>query len=251
MNENLRRLSKLCFKEQSSGFENLINDYLNKNIEEFQVKYQKLLLNNFDKEDFEDLDMLLSESYLFVIFGRKIQKIHSVDWSGEEYAGEVKKSLTNILKTYNSPTFKWNNRKFLESLNIESLERGELVGLLFREFDKKLNDLGFQMLFIELFDDEYHYTILPSKEINVGLEINDKEFKTYDSKLYEISVIQKPENPSKLMLYLKNKFSLPLNKIREFTENLPIIIECGNILKIKSIEKELKNLDCEYSIIEK
>ena len=245
------QLSEICFKEKSSEFQILIDDYLNLDIDKFSVKYQKMLLANFDREDFNDLEEYLSEMYLFIIFGNRINKIYSIDWSGEEYSGEIKRSITTILKTLNSPTFKWNNKRFFERLNLGNLRRGDFLGLLFKEFDKKLNDLGFQLLFIELFDDEYHYTILPKNKMDRALKISNAEFKTYDSKLYEISIIEKPENTSKLMLYLKKKFAIPINRIKEFTESLPISIDSGNLLKIKSTEKELKELGCIYQITEK
>ncbi len=247
MDNEIRKLSNLCFKEKSSEFEKFINDF--KDFESFTVKYKKLLLKWCDREDFDDFKDYLPE-HLFVIFGKSIHKTYSIDWSGEEYRGEIKKSLTEILKTYHTQTFKWNHKKFESSLNLEDLKRGGYISLLFREFDKELKKIGFQILFVELFDDEYHYTILPIEEIELGLELGNSNFQTYDSKLYEIMIMGLGNEKSKLMRYLRNKFSLSLNEIKEFTNKLPISLGCGNILNIKLIEDEIKELNCKYEIVE-
>lgn len=75
--------------------------------------------------------------------------------------------------------------------------------------------------------------------------------KTYDSKLYEIMITELNGKNSKLMLYLKNKFSISLSEIKVFTNNLPIYLGCGNILNIRLIEKEISELNCKYEIKEK
>ncbi len=248
MDTELEKLSLLCFKEKYKDFEKFITDF--KSFENFKVKYEKLLLKWCDKEDFDDFKEYRYED-LFVIFGKSIHKTYSIDWSGEEYVGEIKKSLTNILKTYNKPTFKWNKKKFESNLNIAVLKKGEYITLLFKALDKELNKIGFQILFIELFDDEYHYTILPKSEIKKGLELKNSYFQTYDSKLYEIKITKLGNEKSKVMKYLKNKFSIPLNEIQKFTNNLPINLGCNNILNIRLIEEEMKNLNCEYEITEK
>ncbi len=248
MNTELEQLSQLCFKEKYKDFETFINDF--KDFENFKVKYEKLLLKWCDKEDFDDFKGYRYED-LFVIFGKSIYKTYSVDWSGEEYVGEIKKSLTNILKTYNKPTFKWNKKKFESNLNISVLKRGEYITLLFKALDEELNKIGFQMLFIELFDDEYHYTILPKAEIKRALELQNSYFQTYDSKLYEIKITELGNEKPKVMKYLKNKFSIPLNEIQKFANDLPISLGCSNILSIRLIEEEIKNLNCKYEIIEK
>ncbi len=248
MDTELEKLSLLCFQDKHRDFERFITDF--KNFENFKVKYEKLLLKWCDKEDFDDFKEYHCE-HLFVIFGKSIHKTYSIDWSGEEYVGEIKKSLTNILKTYNKPTFKWSKKKFESNLNITILKKGEYANLLFKALDKELNKMGFQMLFIELFDDEYHYTILPKSEIKKGLRLKNSYFQTYDSKLYEIKITKLGNEKSKMMKYLKNKFSIPLNEIQKFTNDLPINLGCNNILNIRLIEEEIKNLNCEYEITEK
>lgn len=173
MNTEIQKLSTLCFKEKTGEFEKFLNDF--NDFENFKIKHQKLLLKFADKEDFDDFKDYYPE-HLFVIFGKSINKTYSVDWSGEEYAGEIKRSLTEMLKTYNTPTFKWNNKKFESNLDFESFKKGDYVNLLFKALDKELNKLGFQILFIELYDDEYHYTILPIVEIKLGLELKNSNF---------------------------------------------------------------------------
>jgi len=250
MDNDLKQISELILKNRFSNFESLFNDYFS-DLESFKSKYEKFLLKWFDKEDFDGLDEYLYPEYLLIIYGKYVGKIFSVDWSGEEYKGQVKSSLTKILKTYDKPTFKWNLKKFESSLKQENIKRGEYIGLLFGALDKELLKIDFQLLFIELFDDEYYYTILPKSEIKSALKMKGKVFCTYDSKTYDIEITNLGINKSKVMLYLKNKHKIELKEISKYVENLPVLVESGNILKIKKLEKELKAMKCEYEIREK
>ncbi len=248
MDRDLKKLVELIFKEKTKEFEKFIEEY--KNLSEFKIKYKKMLLKYFDLEDFNELDEYLSESFLFLMFGRNINKIYSIDWSGEEYPGEVKTSLTKMLKTFGKETFNWNSKKFHENIDYNLLRKGDYISLLFRELDNNLLKMDFQILFIDLYDDEYHYTILPKVDIKNALQLSGKDFQTLDSKIYEIYVNDTGENKSKLMLYLKKKNNINLNDIKEYILNTPILVEKGNIIKIKETEKELNKIGCEYSINE-
>ncbi len=250
MNKELKRISELILKEKFSDFELFYKDYLS-SLDSFKIKHEKLLLKWFDKEDFDDLDEYLSSEYLLIIFGKYANKIFSVDWSGEEYTGQVKSTLTKILKTYNKSTFKWNLKEFEKSLSQENIKRGEYIGLLFKALDKELLKIDYQLLFIELFDDQYYFTLLPKSEIKPALQIKGKGFSTYDSKTYTIEITYLGMNKSKVMLYLKNKHQIGLKEIREYVDNLPILVESGNILKIRKLESELQSMECEYKITEK
>jgi len=251
MDNDLKQISELILKNRFSDFESFFNDYVS-DLESFKSKYEKFLLKWFDKEDFDELDEYLYPEYLLIMYGKYVSKIFSVDWSGEEYRGQVKKSLTKILKTYNKPTFKWNVKKFESGLNQESIKRGEYIGFLFRALDKELLKIDFQLLFIELFQDEYYYTILPKSEVKSALEMKGKGFCTYDSKTYDIKITNLGNSKSKVMLYLKSKHKIELKEINKYVQDLPILVESGcNILKIKKLEKELKSMKCEYEINEK
>ncbi|MGJ8732292.1 MAG: DUF6630 family protein [Cellulophaga sp.] len=175
MDNDLKQISELILKDGISDFQSFFNDYV-LDLESFQLKHEKLLLKWFDKDDFDELNEYLYPEYLLIIFGKYVNKIFSVDWSGEEYTGQVKSSLTKILKTYDKPTFNWNLKKFESSLNQENIKRGEYIGLLFRALDKELLKIDFQLLFIELFHDEYYYTILPKSEIKPTLEMKGTGF---------------------------------------------------------------------------
>lgn len=250
MNSDLEQISELILKDRFSDFQLFFNDYTS-SLESFILKYEKLLLKWFDKDDFGELNEYLYPEFLLIMYGKYVNKIFSIDWSGEEYTGQVKSSLTKILKTYNKSTFKWNLKKFESSLKQENIKRGEYIGLLFRALDKELLKIDFQLLFIELFQDEYFYTILPKSEIKSALKMKGKDFCTYDSKTYDIEITNLGINKSKVMLYLKSKHKIELKEISKYVENLPILVESGNILKMKKLEKELKAMKCEYEIREK
>ena len=250
MDSDLKQISKLILKDRFSDFQSFFNDYV-LGLESFQLKHEKLLLKWFDKDDFDELNEYLYPEYLLIMYGKYVNKIFSVDWSGEEYKGQVKSSLTKILKTYNKSTFKWNLKKFESGLNREQIRRGEYIGLLFSALDKELLKIDFQLLFIELFHDEYYYTILPKSEIKPALKMKGKVFCTYDSKTYDIKITDLGINKSKVMLYLKSKHKIELKEITKYVENLPVLVESGNILKIKKLEKELQEMKCEYEISEK
>ena len=250
MDSDLKQISKLILKERFSDFKSFYDDYA-LDLDLFKLKHKKILLKWFDEEDFAELKDYLYPEFLLIIYGKFLNKIYTVDWSGEEYPGQVKASLTKILKTYNKPTFKWNLKEFEATLSIESLKRGEYIDLLFKALDHRLSDTGFQLLFLDLFNDEYYYTILPVNEIAAALNIAGKDFRTCDSKTYDIEITSLGSNKSKIILFIKNKHKIELKEILKHIKNLPISVEKScTILRIKELEQELKNLGCEYRITE-
>lgn len=71
-----------------------------------------------------------------------------IDWSGEEYPGQVKRSITMMLKHYGIEHFLWNTKKFEASLDWEKIHRGDYLPLLFRDMNMQLNKDGYAIVFV-------------------------------------------------------------------------------------------------------
>ncbi len=249
MENSLSSIAKLILKDDYFKFENFISEY-NSDIVTFKNKHKKLLLRWIDKEDFEVIEDYLSFEYLFEIYANSVHRMFNIDWSGEEYPGQLKGTLTKILKILGAETFKWSLKEFELSIDFSELKKGDYIALLFKAFDKELEQKGYRLLFIEMYDDEYHYTILEKDKMKNALLIKGKNFETYDSKLYEIYITNVGKSKSKVMLYLKSKHKIELTAIKSYIENLPIEIGKGYLPTIRKLESELKDLDCTYQIKE-
>ena len=247
MEKSLSELAKLILKQDFPLFEKLIEDY-NFDIEFFKNKYKKILIKWIDKDDFDNIQDCLSPEFLLEIYANSLNKMFCIDWSGEEYSGQIKSTLTKLLKTYNEDTFKWNLKEFEKTLNFNELRKGDYVALLFQALDIEVKKKGYQLLFIELYDDEYHYTILRKDDIEKALQIKGNGLETYNSKCYKIYLISIGEHKSKVMSYLKSKHNISLKEIKSYINNLPILMGQGYSTTIRKIEKELKDLGCKYEI---
>ncbi len=249
MEDALSKLARLILNDDYFGFERFIDEY-NSDVETFKDKYRKLLLKWIDLEDFDEIEDYLSPEYLFEVYANNLNKVFSLDWSGEEYQGQLKGCLTKMLKTYGEQTFKWSLQKFESSINFSKLDKGDYIALLFSAFDKEIEKIGYQLVFIEMYDDEYHYTILEKEKIERALLIKGENFEIYDSKFYEIYITNVGESKSKVMLYLKSKHNIELAAIKSYIENLPILIGKGYLPMIRKLESELNNINCKYVIKE-
>jgi ribosomal protein L7/L12 len=174
----------------------------------------------------------------------------TIDWSGEEYPGQVKGTLTKLLKANNESTFKWSLKEFESSLDFSKLRKGDYITLLFCALDEEIMKKGYQLLFIEMYDDEYHYTILKREKIKSALHINGNDFEMHTSKRYKLYLIAMGNSQAKVMLYLKSKHNIGLKEIKSYVNNLPILMGQGYLTQLKKVEEELKALGCKYEIKE-
>ena len=200
-------------------------DYKNIDKKLFYKKYNKIV-SLYKKEDFMNDD--LDEYTLFVIFGLYKKVIFTLDWSGEEYPGEVKKGLNLMLKNYGIQSFKW-RKDINKNLLNEDTKKGDFLPLLFKEFNKDLEKANFVLGFLDMEDDAYYYFVLPKNEYN---KIKDYDI-VGDTKLFELYLIPNNTN-TKLLIYIRKKFDLKINDIKEFMNKDRILIETGDKILIKN-----------------
>jgi hypothetical protein len=73
----------------------------------FLQKYKRELELVIDVEGYLGNPEIIDEQVLFLAFASHYRYIYSVDWSGEEYPGQVKRAIGNMLKLhFNTKTYK-------------------------------------------------------------------------------------------------------------------------------------------------
>ena len=230
---NIKLLEEIFLEKYMDEYIVYKNDYKNTPKELFYKKYSKIV-SLYRKEDFMNDD--LDEYALFIIFGLHKKVIFTIDWSGEEYPGEVKKGLNLMLKNYGIQNFKW-RKDINKNLLNGNIQRGDFLPLLFKEFGKDLEKENFVLGFLDMEDDAYYYFVLPQNEFS---KINDYDI-VGDTKLFELYLIPNNTN-TKLLIYIKKKFDLKINDIKDFMNKDRILIQTGDKILIKYKKKEIEEL---------
>ena len=93
-------------------------------------------------------DNEFSEVDIMLCFAIVSHRMAVIDWSGEEYSGQVKRSITMMLKNYGIERFLWNTKKFEDSLDWDKIRRGDYLPLLFQAMIQ--NRIVFVMQYYQL-----------------------------------------------------------------------------------------------------
>lgn len=214
MDSKLQLFAKVLLKERYDEFLEMIQSF-NIDKKTFILQHRKMFEKGWydtssEVNEFSEVDIMLC----FAIASRRMAVI---DWSGEEYPGQVKRSITMMLKNYGIERFLWNTKKFEDSLDWNKVRRGDYLPLLFRAMNIQLNKDGYSIAFCDTKSDCFHYTILPTVEFMQfdNTELDDC-LTIISPKIYNIYLTDKGNELSKIMLYLKKKFSVPLSEIKQF-----------------------------------
>lgn len=241
MNNKLQSFAKVLLKEQYDEYLKLLHLFRNEDKKTFAFQYRKMLekgLYDVDSyyNDLSEVDILLC----FAILSRRMAII---DWSGEEYPGQVKRSITMMLKHYGIERFLWNTKKFEESLDWDKVRRGDYLPLLFRAMNVQLNKAGFSIAFCDIQSDSFYYAVLPVAEF---IQFDNMDFENYmtiiSPKIYNIYLADKGNEFPKIMLYLKKKFSVPLSDVKEFCSRDKILLGIGNSIIVDEYRKQIEQL---------
>lgn len=240
MNNKLQSFAKVLLKEQYEDFQELLHLFENEDRKTFVLQHRKMLEKGwYDIESYNDL----SEVDLLICFAISFHKMAIIDWSGEEYPGQVKRNITMMLKNYGIERFMWDTKKFEKSLNWDTIRRGDYLPLLFLAMNKQLNKDSFSIAFLDTQSDSFLYTVLPTTDFvrieNAELESN---VVVISPKIYNIFLTDKGNELSKIMLYLKRKFAVPLNEIKEFCSKEKILLGIGNSIIVKKYRDEIEEL---------
>ena len=240
MDNKLQSFTKVLLKEQYDEFLKMIQLF-NVDKRTFILKHRKMFEKGWydtgsEVNEFSEVDIMLC----FAIASRRMAVI---DWSGEEYPGQVKRSITMMLKNYGIERFLWNTKKFEDSLDWNKVRRGDYLPLLFRAMNIHLNKDGYSIAFCDTKSDCFHYAILPTAEF---VQFENTELDDYltiiSPKIYNIYLVDKGNELSKIMLYLKKKFSVPLSEIKEFCSRDKILLGIGNSIIVDEYRKEIEEL---------
>lgn len=237
----LQSFAKILLKEQYDEYLKLIQLFNSEDRRTFAFQHRKMLEKGWYDVDSNYGD--LNEVDILLCFAISSRRMAIIDWSGEEYTGQVKRSITMMLKHYGIERFLWNTKKFEESLDWGKVHRGDYLPLLFRAMNKQLNGMGYSIAICDIMSDGFHYAVLPSVEFIEFENICFQNLMTIISpKIYNIYLTDKGSKQSRIMLYLKNKFSIPLNQIKEFCSRDKILLGIGNTVIVNEYRKEIEQL---------
>ena len=97
MDNKLQSFTKVLLKEQYDEFLKMIQLF-NVDKRTFILKHRKMFEKGWYDIDSDDNE--LSEVDIMLCFAITSRRMAVIDWSGEEYPGQVKRSITMMLKHY-------------------------------------------------------------------------------------------------------------------------------------------------------
>jgi len=239
MNKELNLFAKIVLRENYGEFEKLLSKFETSDKKEFVRLHKKMFERaEFDTEEYDDID----EQLLFQSFAIQVKRMFFVDWSGEEYVGQVKRSISIMLKHFGENLFKWNTKKFESTLDFSVIKRGEYIPLLFSAMDKQLEKLDYQIVIFDELSDRYCYSLLPKSDMQLVNGIQTAYFNIINTKIYTLYLTDRGSESGKILLYLKNKFAIPLNEIKTFAAQPEILITRGNIVTVSKEKAEIEKI---------
>lgn len=244
----LKLVAESILKDKIFDFENLISEQKKLDYATFLKSNKKTLEKIIDTDFYLERQEGLNEITLFLAIALKNKLIIAVDWSGEEYSGQVKRGITETLKQRSIQPIKWKNKNIEKEILASNPNRGEYLPLLFQKLDKELNDLGLSIGFFECGDDSFYFFVLPNTDFKQIENTKGNDFVILDTSIYDIYISEIGANASKVMMYLKNKFQIPLSEIKSFIQQDKILIATGNMAIMNVAKYEIENLGAKAEI---
>ncbi|TDO23808.1 DUF6630 family protein [Pedobacter duraquae] len=191
--------------------------------DQFLSNNKRILEPVIDVDSYIGDPEIIDEQVILLAFAVHHKYVYSVDWSGEEHPGQVKRAVGNMLKLhFNVETYQWKKL----NIDLQHTKRGDYLPLLFSLLNDDLENHGFSIGFFDTGDDEYHYFVMEKIKFQRLLELQDSALNVIDTKTYQLYLIG--GYTAKIILYLKNKFAIPLNEIKTFIANGDVLVETGN-----------------------
>ncbi|MDR2438790.1 MAG: hypothetical protein LBE12_05390 [Planctomycetaceae bacterium] len=199
LNEKLKLFAETLLDKDFDEFQKMFFDLKNLSSGDFSQKYANWLKNLFesDANEINNLEpsqwyfvdyrpecqekYVVSPEQFLIDFAQQKGKMAWVDWSGEDADGDVADIVDRMLKRNWCTDFEWDIDEFESELDFDTLERGDYILKLFEAIDSKLKAKGFQLIFFQVGDDAYHYSVLPIKLIDKlqKLCLKEKKVKEY------------------------------------------------------------------------
>ena len=224
-----------------------IQDFDKKDKIGFYQKYKIYIENGYEKEDFFELYDEITRKELLLLFTLERKIIYEIDWSGEEYPGQVKKSINQLLKNCGMEKFNWKKINIIKEIESLGIKRGEYLPWLFKNLNMELEAIQYQIKFFDMENDSYYYFLISNENYD---KVKHMENIFLDMKTYEMYLLTKTMN-SKIMLYLKNKFNVKLEEIKDFVKQEKILVLTGNDKQIKYELEKINKIGGEINVIEK
>jgi hypothetical protein len=243
---SIELLENVLLDKFSSEYMTFIHDFNTVERLSFYKKYKNIIEEEFSEDDIIEPDF--ERKYLFSAFAIKNKLVFKIDWSGEEYNGQVKKCINRLLKNYGIENFKWKNKNIFKEIMQQDIKRGEYLPLLFKKLNDELETIDYKIGFIDMCSDEHYYFIISISDyekISINRDI------IYDTKLYEMYLIPTNDMSVKLKINIKNKFNLKLDEIKEFMNQNKILMGTGDEIEMKIEKNKIEELGGKIIIEEK
>ncbi len=199
----------------------------------------------------EDNPQQVDEILILLAMAVDMQAVMIIDWSGEEYPGQVRKGIDQMLARPGGGAFQWKNKNIEEQIIAKEPKRGEYLPMLFRALNAELEQAGLSLGLIDIGQDCYYYFVLPKQDFEQIVNTEGEGFSILDTNVYEIYLSTKEAFPSKALLYLKQKLNIPLSDIKTLSQQEKILIETGDMPAMNRVKKEITDTGARYEIIKK
>ena len=276
--ELLEAIKPLLRGNQEKEIQQLLYDYHNLTAYDFFKSHKKSIGRYWDEDDFiesqnESYDL---SSWLIVMYLVEAKYVLSVDWSGEEYPGQIKRFLHARLKHYGHTDIKLNDKIAKKKLDNNEVRRGEWIPLLLHCFDSQVMPLGLKIAILSLGDDEYNIFLVPNdwfeqmenlkiseygkiidaKDWHVDFDeivnniksrstATDTSFSPEKTKgEWELSIVSISENKSAVMILLRKKFNIALSEIKNFISTVPVFLGRGSEKQLLELKNEFEQIGC-------
>jgi len=178
----LLQFAEVCLGQFFADFKRILEDFQTLDIPAFSEKYpvfEDLYYSpkSYSLDELEDLDDdeieyeiqgkdTIPIPYLFLFYAFDKKLMARVDWSGEEETGDVAETVKRILNVKNVTGFEWDTNKFMESLDWNTIQRGDFIPILFKAIDKELQKIDHRLTVFFMGDDSYPFTVLSTADFN-------------------------------------------------------------------------------------
>ena len=249
MNGNkLKLVAKILLKDKIMEFDNLISEQTASDMATFLKRNQKILETVINVEYLIETKEKITATTILLAVVIKNKLIMTIVWSGEEYSGQVKRGITQMLKKRNINPIKWKNKNIEREILASNPKRGEFLPLLFHKLNKELESESLSIGFFERGDDAYYFFVIPKTDFEQIINIKEDGLIILDTNIYDIYITEIGENTTKIMIYLKNKFNIPLLEIRSFIQQDEILIATGNLAIMNFAKDEAESLGAKTEI---
>ena len=223
----------------------VVEDYdVNRN-ELFYKLHKKWLSKQYDPDDWclNQEAKLMTHQELIIDYMIGCSYFCSIDWSGEEYAGEIKKYLNSRIKVMSVTDIKLDDKNLRKSVNRGDVKRGEHIPLLLQLFESQLSKHNLHIVIINLdINDEYIITVIDNNNLKLFDGVSSDNITFELPTLYKL-YLDEVDSAKRIMMmhYLKTKLDVDIREVKVLIDTLPTEICCGTKSVIENIQKLLEN----------